>query len=139
MIVRKIPPEEWRVISEEAHKVCFSEIRPKDMERISFALIAEKDGVPAGYVTCRELDSESVYWQYGGSFPNIKKNIYSMRAYEAFHKFTKELGFKRITTYIQNTNISMLKLAFSQGFRIIGVRLFGNEVFCELLNDLGGF
>jgi len=136
MIVRKFSPTEWAVMAENAHRYCFSEIRPADMDRISFAIASFEDEVPFGYVTVRELDSESVYWQYGGAFKSCEKSVKVLKHYQGYINFCKEAGYKRISTYIQNTNLPMLKMAMHCGFRIIGVRLFQNEVFCELLNEL---
>lgn len=136
MYVEKMSPESWREISETSHVVCFKEVRPADMERISFALVAFEENTPLGYITCRELDSESLYIQYGGAFPTSEKSVLAWRCYEKFHRAIKEMRFKRVTTYIQNINIPMLKLAMKMGYRIIGVRFFNNEIFCELLNTL---
>ena len=123
-------------MSEKAHLYSFAENRPPEFDRITFALVAEVNGKLAGWVTCRELDKESVYWQYGGAFPTIEKTIHVFGVYEAFFNKIKELGYKRMTTYMQNTNIAMIKLGFKYGLRIIGVRFFNNEIFCELYKEL---
>lgn len=128
--------DEWKNMAENAHRYCFAEIRPSDMDRISYALMGVDGEVPTGYVTVRELDSESVYWQYGGAFKSIEKSINVLKTYQGFINRTKEMGVKRISTYIQNTNLPMLKMAMHCGFRIIGTRTFKNEIFCELINEL---
>jgi hypothetical protein len=132
--VHQMPPGQWALYSEDAHKICFSEKRPWQMDRIDFALVAvdtdKRD--PLGYVTVRELDSESVYWQYGGAFPSSEKSLWAYKAYEKFVKWTKE-RYSRVTTLVESENVRYLKMAMSVGFRVIGVRIFKGQVLCELL------
>ena len=135
MEVKKLSPLEWSKLSTEAHLICFGEIRPSQMDRIDFALMTVKDELPQSYCTVRELDEESAYWQYGGSFPSAKDTIISMKSYEAFRDTMMHMGYKRITTYVKNDNIVMLKMAFKIGYRIIGTRTFKNEIYVELLNE----
>lgn len=137
MRVIKINSSDWAESSEYAHITCFNEKRPAEMERIDFALLAI-DEKPQAYCTVRELDSESAYWQFGGSFPEARDTIKSFKAYSMFRNWMKEAGYKRISTYVKNDNIVMLKMAFKIGYRIIGTRTFKNEIYVELLNDLAG-
>ena len=39
MIVTRIEPDKWAKISETAHKVVFNEVRPSEMDRVSYALV----------------------------------------------------------------------------------------------------
>lgn len=106
------------------------------MDRVDFALLAV-DPVRTdvlGYVTVRELDYESVYWQYGGAFESIAKGPIVYRIYSDFVECMRD-KYKRITTLVENTNVSYLKLAMKLGFRIIGVRSFKGIVLVELLKD----
>lgn len=133
MQVKRYEKEEWKKISESAHIICFSETRPIGFDRIDFALLVVTDGnVPAGYITCRETDSETVYWQFGGAFPSIKGTIMSFRAYEAFVEWTKS-KYRRIYTLIENTNIAMLRMAQKVGFLIIGIKNFHGSIYLEHL------
>ena len=135
--VEKICNEAWRVISQNAHALCFNERRDPEMDRIDFALLnvkIEKDEkTPLNYCTVKELDSESVYWQYGGAFPNTKGTPISLHSYKRNADWCFAQGYKRITTYIQNINTAMLKVAIHIGFIPIGVRYFKGEIFVELL------
>lgn len=136
ILLQKLNAEEWKVFSEDAHRACFSEVRSASIERIDFALLAHDPtsrGV-LGYVTVRELDSESVYWQYGGAFENIEKGVLVYRIYKEFIEFTGK-HYKRVTTLVENTNLAYLKLAMKFGFRIIGVRVFKGTILVELLLD----
>lgn len=130
-----MPPLQWAQYSEAAHLVVFEERRPWEMDRIDYALVAidgeKRDGL--GYVTARELDKESVYWQFGGAFPTIKNTIYVLKVYDKIIKWTKKQGYSRVTTYIENTNRAYMRLALTCGFRVIGTRTFKGTVLCEML------
>lgn len=131
----RLDANQWQDYAENAHLVCFNEKRPAEMDRIDYALMTVKDGQPQSYCTVRDLDSESGYWQYGGSFPSAKDTINSMKSYTMFRDYMEANGYKRVSTYVKNDNIVMLKMAFKVGYRIIGTRTFKNEIYVELLNE----
>jgi len=126
-------PEEWFEYAEASHKLVFKEIRDPAMDRISFALLAYDSVGPIGYVTCRELDSESLYWQYGGAIEG-RRGLPAVRGFDAFLEETRK-QYKRITTLVENGNVSYLHLAMQKGFRIIGVRCFKGQVLVELFKE----
>lgn len=133
MRVEKIEKENWKKYSESAHLICFKENRPLGLDRIDFALLAINDlDMPCGYITCRETDSETVYWQFGGAFPSVKGTINSYRTYEDFVAWSKA-RYKRVYTLIKNDNKAMLRMAASVNFKIIGIKCFKNEVLLEHL------
>lgn len=126
--------DEWEQISESAHLVVFNEKRPSTMNRIDLAILVEDENKkPLGYGTYRELDSESVYMQYGGCFPGTINTSFSWPVYSAAIDKLFSIGYLRANTLIENENIPMLKFAFKKGFRIIGIRTFKNKIYCELL------
>jgi L-amino acid N-acyltransferase YncA len=130
----RIDAQAWKEIySENAHLIAFSKHKPATSERIDFALIVAKDALALGYVTCRELDAETVYWQFGGAFPSAKDTILSWQGYANMAEWCKVNGYKRITTLIENLNMPMLKMAMKVGFRVIGCRTFGGKVYLENL------
>ena len=131
-VVDVLSREQWKSISENAHLVCFNESRDALLDRIDFALIYNVDGVANAYCTIRELDAESIYWQYGGAFPGTKGTSKSFTAYQSFADWSLS-RYKRISTYIENGNIVMLKMAMKVGFRIIGTRTFKGTVLVEML------
>jgi hypothetical protein len=131
--VEMLSAEEWRNMAEEAHLICFDEKRPPSMDRIDFALLNIQDDMPLNYCTCRELDAESVYWQYGGAFPNSKGTIHSAKSYARNIKWCFDNGYKRISTYVHNENLSMFRIQLKCGFRVIGMRNFKGDLFLELL------
>lgn len=134
--VKKLSADDWAGFSEAAHKICFSEQKPKEWDRIDFALLGvNSDDVPLGYVTCREMDANAVYWQFGGAFPSSRGTINSFACYAEFFRFC-QLRYKRIATYIENTNQAMLKMAMKIGFLITGIRNFDGEILLELTADL---
>ena len=132
-VVEKICKREWYSLAENAHLICSNEVREPSMDRIDFALLNVKDKEPLNYCTVRELDSESVYWQHGGAFPNTKGQVTAFYSYKRNAEWCFESGYKRITTYIENNNMPMLKIALKVGFLIIGTRTFKGHIMLELL------
>ncbi len=134
--IQELDPEQWSVFSEDAHRSCFSEFRPAYTDRIDYALLAHDPATRGimGYVTVRELDHESAYWQYGGAFPTIEKSAHVFKVYLHFIEHMRQ-RYKRVTTLVENSNVSYLKLAMKAGFRIIGVRMFKGVILVELLLD----
>ncbi|MNY47228.1 hypothetical protein D3C86_1824810 [compost metagenome] len=100
------------------------------MNRIDFALMTELDGVPLSYMTCREVDEETVYMAYGGSFPSAKNTALSFQSYQAFIEYLST-KYKRATTLIENTNFPMLKFAMKEGLVITGLRNFKGSILLE--------
>lgn len=133
MEVLKIDSEHWiSGFSENAHLAVFGEKKDRNLERIDFALLAVHDDIPISYVTCRELDKESIYWQYGGCVEKYRGSILSYRATEKLLFWCKQ-RYKRCAFYVENDNKAMLKTALKLGFKITGVRNFKNVVLLEHL------
>lgn len=130
MKVEKISPAIWKNLAPLAHKIAFNEILLPGSERLDFALLASIDGAPTAYVTCREVDSNSLYWAYGGAMPNIKDTVLSWKAYSAMNEFCRK-DYVRIFTLIENTNLVMLKFAMKIGYRIIGTKNFKGAILLE--------
>lgn len=136
MRVVQIAKEKWGELSEKAHLIVFNEIKKPENERIDFALLVESSsGVPMQYATCRELDSESVYFQYGGSFPGTKGSISSLRCMEKIIEWAEFAGYRRIAFLVENTNEAMLKLAMRCGFLIVGLRTFKGLILLEHVKE----
>lgn len=132
--VARFTKEEWKIYSEQAHSICFGKHKPAEWDRIDFALMAIAQAHPLGYMTCREVDAETLYWQFGGAFPGTKGTASSFRAYEAFFNYCGE-RYKRVTTLIENDNTAMLRMAMKVGFRVIGTRTFKGQVLLEHLME----
>lgn len=122
--------EEWNKYAEKAHLICFDKHYAAEKQRIDFALVSRWGDRLMGYVTCREMDADTVYWQFGGAFPGTKDTSLTFKGYTAMigHCGKK---YKRITTLIENTNTVMLKMAMKVGFFIVGVRNYGGSVLLE--------
>ncbi len=132
--IDRLSSQEWATLSENAHLTVFEGKRPAHLDRIDYALLAKNKSDLFGYVTVKELDAESVYWQYGGAFPGTKNSVKVLPAYVGFINWTKK-KYKRISTLVENTNIAYLKLAMSCGFRIVGVEMFNGVVLVKLINE----
>ena len=136
MIVAKLSSAEWAQYSEQAHLICFNEIRPEKMNRIDFALTTVLDSVPQTYMTCREIDEETIYLQYGGAFPSAKGTTKSFTGYvEMLLELSQ--SYKRATTLIENKNTAMIRFAMKVGFEIIGIRTFDGKIYLEHLLNFG--
>lgn len=130
MKVEKLSPQQWSVLSEKAHLIVFKENKPAYFDRIDYALICSDAGTVLGYLTAREMDHETVYWQFGGTFPSARGTILSFRVYDLFANWTKT-AYKRVVTLIENDNIVMLKFAMKVGFRIQGIKNYHGNVLLE--------
>lgn len=119
-------------MSKDAHLTCFSEIREASFDRIDYALVvADETSRPVGYITCKEFDANTTYWQHGGGFPE-SIGVPIFRAYQACVEWEKE-NHKRIFTLIENKNKRMLKMAMKVGFDIIGCKTITGSIMLEHL------
>lgn len=134
MRVVRVEKEEWKVLSEKAHLIVFNENKNSENDRIDFALTVEEEesSLLLSYITCRETDSDTLYWQYGGSFPGTKGTILSYRAVQATLRYCQE-RYKRVFFYVENKNSAMLKMALKCGFLITGIRNYKNTILVEHL------
>jgi hypothetical protein len=123
MIIHHVSPQEWALLGSDAHRAVFGEPKPTTQDRIDFALLAvnEADDV-LGYVTCKEISPETLYWSYGGAFPPASKSLRAWRTFQGFCEKSYTLGFKQILFLVENKNGPMLKMAAQAGFIIIGLR-----------------
>lgn len=136
-MITRLSPDAWRGMSEDIHRVVFGTVKPADEERIDFALMVsrpEDGGKPMGYITCREISANVVYWQFGGSFPGTIGTVKTFQGYREFVDYCRE-RYQKIFTYVDNKNVVMLKMAMKAGFRITGVRALTNETLVELYFD----
>jgi RimJ/RimL family protein N-acetyltransferase len=129
--IREFNANEWYRYAEEAHKLVFKKQRDPWIDRITFAWLAYTDSGAIGYVTCRELDCHSLYWQFGGSFDE-RRGIPAVRAFEAILEKAKD-KYRRVTTLVENDNVNYLHLLMRKGFRVIGLRVFEGNILLELL------
>jgi RimJ/RimL family protein N-acetyltransferase len=128
---QKVTADEWAVLADSAHLVVFETKERSKLDRIDFALLILADDELGGYFTCKEMDSETLYIQYGGVFPQFQKTIHAMHGYKLFIKWAKE-HYKRLSTKIENKNLAMIKMALQVGFLITGVNVFKEKILLEL-------
>lgn len=127
--------DQWTNYAADAHLVVFNEVRPVEMNRIDFAIMTVNEGIPQTFMTARELDSETVYMQYGGSFPSAKGTVTSFTSYSLIVDYLLS-KYKRITTLIENTNFPMMKFANKKGLLVVGIRYFKGQIFLEHLIEV---
>lgn len=127
----KIPNEKWDATA--AHVVTFGENRPSSLNTFHFILGAiDEENQVAGYSTCIEMDSETLYLQHGGILPNYAKSVHVLNAYGKCILWCRE-HYSRVTTKIENKNMRMLKLAMHMGFLVVGTSTFKDKIFLDLL------
>jgi len=131
LFVVQLSKEAWARHSEQAHLIAFKELSDAKMERIDFALVVQENDSILGYVTCREHDYSTLYWQFGGAFPGTRSTSLSFKGYLALVNWSRE-RYKIVTTLIENTNLVMIKMALKVGFIIHGVRCVRGKVYLEL-------
>ena len=132
-----IGADEWKEkYSEQAHLIAFGKNKPASWDRIDYALlmVEAKTKTPSGYITCREFDHETVYWQFGGAMPGTKSTPKSLACFDAALDWAKET-YRRVTFVVENTNQPMLKLAMKREFQIIGVRNFRGSILLEHMKE----
>lgn len=126
-------PEQWYAYAESAHLLVFKKERAAWLDRISFALLARRRDEVIGWVTCREFDGETLYWQFGGALDE-QRGLAAVHGFRAFLDYTRD-RYKRCTTFVSNENIGYLHLLMKTGFRIIGSRFFRKEIYLELIME----
>ena len=132
-----IGADEWKEkYSEQAHLIAFGKAKPASWDRIDYALLlVDRDAnAPSGYITCREFDHETIYWQFGGSMPGTKNTPKSLACFDAALEWAKA-AYRRITFVVENTNLPMLKLAMKREFQIVGVRNFHGSILLEHMKE----
>lgn len=130
-LVELIHPKDWEMLSEKAHLAVFDTHKPKELDRIDFALLVKTESDEwLAYATCREHDAHSLYWQYGGAFPGTRDSSMSFQAYRAFAEYC-QARYKRISTLVENTNVVYMKFLMKTGFRIVGLRNFHGSILLE--------
>lgn len=134
--ILEIPASEWiEKFSEDAHRIVFKEIKPKAFDRIDYALLvidAVSDS-PIAYVTVRETDHQTVYWQFGGAFWG-QKSTRMVQCYDLMLKYQGTKS-KRMWTRIENENYPMLKLALSRQLKICGVFHLTGTTLVEMVKE----
>jgi hypothetical protein len=132
--IKQYSANEWELLAQVSHFLVFDVNRPAELNRIDYALLIidkEKD-CPCGFITIRELDADSVYWQYGGAMPQYQKSIAAFSMFESVIEWTK-VRYKRMSTLVKNDNFPMLKFYMRLKAKVIGCRNFHGEVFLEHL------
>jgi hypothetical protein len=137
MKVELFSPEQWSEVSASAHLIAFSEERDSSLDRISFALMAGDETTPYGFMTCLELNSESVYIQHGGATPASIGTTRSYHAFLAMLDWLNEDGVKQVTMLVKNTNKKMIKFAMTE-FLITGTSNYKGEVYIEFFKTFKG-
>jgi RimJ/RimL family protein N-acetyltransferase len=135
-MVEKISLDEWKdKYMSDMYIDSFNAKKEANLEKCDFVLLCrDYKNEAVGFLTCHELDSETLYWQYGGATKKVKNTINVSSHYVSFIKWSLE-RYKRVTTRIENTNTPMLRIALKCGFLIYGIWNFKNKIYVELCNE----
>ena len=128
-----INKDEWKEVSEAAHFNIFGVNRSADHQRIDFCLLLQNTERNDffGYITCREFDSKTLYWSYGGMFDQYKGTTFTFSAIWTMLNWCRE-RYDRVTTLVEQSNVKMQRIHLKLGAVISGVRTFDNEIIIEL-------
>jgi hypothetical protein len=134
-----IPRDKWEAFRENAHKSVFKENCPSGQKLVDFAVLAveTETDTPLTYVTCKELDDETVYWSYGGAFPETIGTTKTWSAYKVMTKKMADMGYRKILKRVKNTNHTMMKFALRMGYTVIGIRHIEDSTMVELMMEVG--
>lgn len=134
----EVSSKDWKQdFAEFANVLCFAQMRPRSMDRTDFALLYIRDEIPFSYMSCHEMDAETVYIQFGGALKRDEKRPWAMNAYMQMLAYLS-MKYKRATTSIENTNHEMLRPAMKAGFLIVGTRTHRGKVYVEHTLEFGG-
>jgi len=138
--LRLLTLEEFKPLSEEMHKKCFSDDRPAWSHTCDFVLVADDADTekPLGFLTCFEIDKGQVWIHFGGVFKdNIPRNAlvdkYTGRDIFNFGINYLLEQYATILLDTKNTNIPMIKIALSTGFLIVGVECSFKEIYLRMI------
>jgi hypothetical protein len=133
--VIQVTAEQWASsFSEEMHKLVFKELKPAFVDRISYALLIVQAEEVVGYITVRENDHETVYWQFGGVLTRFRRGLLGSKCFEVALEWQKARS-KRVLMYTENTNLPMLRLALAYGFLVVGTKTFRQHVMVDLMRE----
>ena len=133
--IEKVSADQWKKLSGFAHAAVFGKQKDPLAERISYAWLILENDKPAAYITVLELDSETVYWQFGGAFPWAWNSRTVTKSYDLALSAQGAIS-RCIATRIENNNFAMLKLALSRKFLPIGIRNYQGSVLLELVKEI---
>lgn len=136
MIIEKVDSHSWKSDHMKSmYQDVFGSERDQTLETCDFVLVAKDSELdPVGFITCHEMDGETLYWQLGGAASKIKKSGRVISHYVHCLAWSKA-RYQRVTTRIENTNAPMLKMALKCGFLITGIWNFKNKIYLELCHE----
>lgn len=135
--IHRVDPDDWKTLASDAHKAVFNEIKDADFDKVDFALLASTpDGFLLGFITCRELDSLTLAWDFGGTFDHARYSM-SWDCYREALMWVKNKGYEKIITQIQNLNTVMIKFALKIGFIIQGMTIHHGKLYLEMHIEFG--
>lgn len=136
--LKRLSREQWAWLAEHAHLVSFGEHKPREWDRIDFAvLLVDETDTAQAWATCRELDAHTLYLQFGGALPEARGTPKSWECFRILLAWARQ-SYQRVTFLVENSNLPMLKMGMKAGFRIVGVRNYKGSILLEHLLEFEG-
>lgn len=133
--------DDWKQISANAHKLCFTEEQDPAILTCSYVLfVTDQNDSPQAYCTVLEMNTKAVYMQHGGVMPHLQNSVGAFRAWQLIINFLKR-KYELLSIKIKNTNFRMLRIAMAEDMLITGLDSFGLETYLILnwgLNESAG-
>jgi len=118
--LEQVSPDQWSQLAEDAHLICYNEIRPKWMNTIDYALVVYDEEKIKMYATIIEMEKGVAHMQHGGAMPETKGTAVSFRAYKSIIMHLAE-KYEATVCNIENTNRNMLMIALKMDFIPVGI------------------
>lgn len=136
MRIVQIDRVEWiKNFQNDAYKKVFEDDDTSSMDRSlfdhAFVVVDDKTEMPIIYNTIKQSSTDSVFIEFGGSFPEYRGSMKVKPAFKILLDMYKNGGAKVVHLNTKNTNVAMQKLALSTGFTQFGVHLSAGNLFLE--------
>ena len=133
MVITHLPKEKITPsFIQNIHTNVFNEVVPGDFFKFDECLIAEDNQSLLAYILIKETTSDTVEITWGGSFKETR-GFWIKKVFQEGIDLLLE-HYKTVTFQTRNTNIPMIKLGLSVGFKIVGcIVLNENELFVNFL------
>lgn len=133
-----IAPEDWKKHHSNVHEAVFGEKQNPEFIRFDFAMVCEDDkGALIGYGLAKERDRGHVHLSWGGAFPAARGSMKVWKAYKMALDELKQVYYSA-SSFVENTNKTMLKLNMALGFLIVGLHYENGKIYLEQFLNLRG-
>jgi len=126
--------QEWlEYFGNDAHFSVFKESVGDTLNKSFFdaAAVVFDNTLPVIYTTVKQLSEDSVYLEFGGSFPEYRGSFKVLKAFKLLIETFKNSGALMVGFATKNDNVAMQKLGLGAGFLPCGFHTTKSGVFIE--------